>query len=135
MAESAIVVVDASTMVDLLLNTERSDQIRTSLRERSLVAPAHFDVEVMSALGRLERSGAISEEGASTRIDRLASAPIRREPLAPLLSGAWARRGDTRLTDALYVELAAALDTVVVTTDLRLARAHPALTHVPAAPT
>jgi predicted nucleic acid-binding protein len=68
------------------------------------------------------------------RIERLASAPIRREPLAPLLSGAWARRGDTRLTDALYVELAAALDTVVVTTDLRLARAHPTRTHVPAAP-
>lgn len=135
MAEPAAVVVDASTMVDLLLDTERSDRIRESLRERSLVAPAHFDVEVMSALGRLQRAGDLSDDGARTRIERLTSAPIRREPLAPLLSGAWARRSDTRLTDALYVELAVALDTVVVTTDLRLARAHPARTHVPGEPT
>jgi predicted nucleic acid-binding protein len=51
------------------------------------------------------------------------------------LRGAWARRGDTRLTDALYIELATALNTVVVTTDLRLARAHPTRTHVPEEPT
>ena len=42
-----------------------------------------------------------------------------------LVLGAWARRHNLRLTDALYVELAAQLDTVVVTTDRRLARATP----------
>lgn len=135
MADSETVVIDASTMVDLLLDTDHSDQIRQSLRGRSLIAPAHFDAEVMSALGRLQRSGDISDQGARTRIERLASAPIRRAPLPPLLSGAWSRRGDTRLTDALYVELAVALDTVVVTTDRRLARAHPTRTQVPEEPT
>ncbi len=70
-------------------------------------------------------AGSISETTATERIARLAAAPIRREPLAPLLAGAWDRRADTRLTDALYVELAETLDTVVVTTDRRLARAHP----------
>ena len=42
-----------------------------------------------------------------------------------LISGAWKRRDQVSLTDALYVELAAQLDTVVVTTDRRLARATP----------
>jgi predicted nucleic acid-binding protein len=135
MAEPDTVVVDASAMVDLLLDTERSSQVRDALRQRSLAAPAHFDAEVMSAIGRLRRTGDLSEHSAGARIERLASAPVRRAPLAPLLRGAWARRGDTRLTDALYIELATALNTVVVTTDLRLARAHPTRTHVPEEPT
>ncbi len=126
MAEPATVVIDASAMVDLLLDTELADQIRESLRSRSPATPAHFDAEVMSALGRLQRTGNLSERGPGARIERLANAPIGRAPLAPLLRGAWARRGDTRLTDALYIELAETLETVVVTTDLRLARAHPA---------
>ena len=41
------------------------------------------------------------------------------------LAGAWARRGDLRLLDALYVELAARLSVRILTTDHRLARATP----------
>jgi predicted nucleic acid-binding protein len=118
-------------MVDLLVDAEPTGALRSALAGRSLVAPAHFDVEVMSALGRLHRSGDLTEEAALARIERLAAAPIGRVPVAPLLTKAWARRADTRLTDALYVELAAELGTVVVTTDLRLARTHPDLTEVP----
>ena len=42
-----------------------------------------------------------------------------------LVEGAWGRRHQHPPADALYVELAAQLDTVVVTTDRRLARATP----------
>lgn len=98
---------------------------------RSLTAPAHFDAEVVSAIGRIHRSRAMSDAIAEACIERLRSAPVRRAPLAPLLVGAWARRNDTRLTDALYLELAASLNTVVVTTDRRLARAHPDRAEVP----
>lgn len=127
------VVVDASAMVDLLLGSERSELIRASLNGRSLVAPAHFDVEVMSAIGRLQRASDLTEESARSRVERLATAPIDRVPVAQLLLGAWARRDNTRLADALYIELAEELDTVVVTTDLRLARAHPTRTLTPKA--
>lgn len=127
------VVVDASAMVDLLLGSERSELIRASLDRRSLVAPAHFDVEVMSAIGRLQRSSDLTEDGARIRVERLATSPIERVPVAHLLLGAWARRDNTRLADALYIELADELDTVVVTTDLRLARAHPTRTLTPEA--
>jgi predicted nucleic acid-binding protein len=124
-------VLDASAMVDLLLDTESAPAVRRTLGGRRLAAPAHFDAEVMSAIGRLARSGALSEEAATVRIERLAAAPIERHPLDRLLMGAWARRDDTRLVDALYLELAAALDTVVLTTDRRLARAHPSSTVLP----
>jgi len=39
--------------------------------------------------------------------------------------GAWLRRENIRLADALYVELAEQLDVPLITTDLRLARATP----------
>ena len=131
MPDTGTVVLDASAMVDLLLDVDGAHLIREALEGRSLTAPAHFDVEVASAIGRLNRGGDLSDEASAARIDRLESAPIHRAMLTPLLSGAWARRHDTRLTDALYLELASSLDTVVVTTDRRLARAHPALAHVP----
>jgi predicted nucleic acid-binding protein len=50
---------------------------------------------------------------------------VMQHQLDGLVLGAWARRGTIRLADALYVELAAQLDTVVITTDRRLARATP----------
>ena len=54
------------------------------------------------------------------------SSPIELVDVGTLLAGTWAAATQRRsLTDALYVELAARLDTVVVTTDRRLARATP----------
>ena len=42
-----------------------------------------------------------------------------------LLTGAWNRRGNLRLVDALYVELAEQLDAPIITTDERLAATVP----------
>lgn len=125
------VVLDASAMVDLLLDTEASPAIQVAVRGRALAVPSHFDAEVFSAIGRLHRSGELDDSAATARIERLAGAPLERQPIAPLLVGAWGRSEHTRLADALYLELAAQLDTIVITTDRRLARAHPAATVVP----
>jgi predicted nucleic acid-binding protein len=127
----ATIVLDASTMVDLLLDAEASVAIRSAVRGRRVAVPSHFDAEVLSAIGRLHRAGDLTDSAATVRVERLAGAPFEREPLTPLLAGAWARRAHTRLADGLYLELAASLDTVVLTTDRRLARAHPALAVVP----
>jgi predicted nucleic acid-binding protein len=120
-------VVDASTMVHLLVGTPPAAGIERRLRGHQLVAPAHFDAEVLSALGRLERAGDISARQVSRRLERLESAPISRKPVAPLLRGAWRRRHNLRLVDALYVELSAQLgDAPLITTDGGLARTYPA---------
>ncbi len=116
-------VVDASAVVEALLGTDLGVKVRARMRGRQLHAPAHLDAEVLSALGRLHRAGELQQPTVTLALADLAAAPIRRHPLASLLSGAWKRRENQRLADALYAELAASLDSIpVLTTDARLAR-------------
>jgi len=118
-------IVDASAMVDVLLGAGRATAIRDRLRGHDLHVPAHFDAEVLSVLGRLERAGHLRASDAEERLDRVSGAPLERHPLAPLLSGAWQRRHNLRLDDALYVELAQQLEAPIVTVDAGLAAAAP----------
>lgn len=103
------VVLDASTMVDLLADTEYAAAIAARLRDTGLYAPASFDAEVLSALGRLQRAGELNVEDVEAGLTRLSTVPLTRYLLPGLLSGTWARRAELRLTDALYVELATQL--------------------------
>jgi predicted nucleic acid-binding protein len=117
-------VIDASAVVEALLGTDLGVKVRTRMRGHQLHAPAHLDAEVLSALGRLHRAGELSQSSVSEALDALAAAPIHRHPLGALLLGAWRRRENQRLVDALYTELAASLDSIpLLTTDARLARA------------
>ncbi|MEI6252610.1 MAG: type II toxin-antitoxin system VapC family toxin [Mycobacteriaceae bacterium] len=119
------VVIDASAMVDLLARTDRAPAVQARLAETILHAPAHFDAEVISALGRLQRAGVLDSDRADAALAALVRAPVTRHDLGPLLAGAWARREVLRLTDALYVELAEQRNWPLLTTDHRLARGWP----------
>lgn len=119
----ADLVVDASAMVDALAGTALGPVVIARLRDHTLHAPAHFDAEVLSALGRLQRAGSLSVRQVNTRVARLQSAPVQRHLLAPLLDGAWRRRHNLRLVDALYAQLADDLGVALVTTDAGLATA------------
>lgn len=110
-------------MVDLLVGSALAAPIESRLRGHELHAPAHFDAEVLSALGRLQRNGDMTVRQVSTRIQRVAAAPVERHLVNLLLEGAWKRRHNLRLVDALYVELAERLDATIVTTDAGLASA------------
>lgn len=112
-------------MVDLLAHTDRFDAVRARLAGTVMHAPAHFDVEVLSALGRMQRAGLLVVAEVEGALDGLTSAPVTRHLLSSLVSGAWARRDAFRLTDALYVELAHVTGSVLVTTDQRLGRGWP----------
>lgn len=115
-------VIDASAVIEALLGTDLGIEVRKRMRGHQLHAPAHIDAEVLSALGRLHRAGELSGSTVAAALGELAGAPIRRHPLAGLLSGAWQRRENQRLVDALYTELASSLDSTLFTTDARLAR-------------
>jgi len=121
LAES--LVIDASAMVDLLVGSDHASSVEARLHDSEVHAPGHFDAEVLSALGRLHRASQLTTRQVTDRVDLVASSPIVRHPLAPLLTGAWRRRRSLRLVDALYVELASQLDTLIVTTDPGLASA------------
>jgi predicted nucleic acid-binding protein len=119
------VVLDASALVDLLAEGPEAVWLMNRLQGCLVAAPAHLKAEVLSALGRRVRSGISTAAEAEAAVSHVASSIIEAHPLEGLLAGAWERRENLRLVDALYVELAAQLDTVVITTDRRLARATP----------
>jgi predicted nucleic acid-binding protein len=111
-------------MVEALLGSDLGLKVRERMRGHRLHAPAHLDAEVLSALGRLHRAGEVPQATVTAALGELAAAPIERHSLTSLLTGAWARRENQRLVDALYSELAAALDSIpLLTTNARLARA------------
>jgi len=110
-------------MVDLLVSSSLATNVEARLLGSELHAPAHFDAEVLSALGRLHRAGHLATRQVTERVELVAAAPIARHPLQPLLKGAWRRRENLRLVDALYVELASQLDAPIITTDRGLAAA------------
>jgi predicted nucleic acid-binding protein len=112
-------------MVDLLVGSSIAPAAQHRLRGHELHVPAHFDAQILSALGRLQRDGQLTVRQVTTRLQRVSAAPLQRHLLAPLLNGAWKLRHNLRLVDALYVELANRLDAPVVTTDARLAAASP----------
>ena len=114
------VVIDASALVDLLLSDGLGVAVATRIHGHVLHVPAHLDAEVMSALGRMWRGGVIPDDTVRVMLDSLLNAPVIRHPLAGLLLGAWERRANLRLADALYIELAESLSLKLVTTDQRL---------------
>lgn len=116
-------VIDASAMVDLLLRNSAGEAVGHALTATTLHAPAHFDVEVLSALARLHRAGHLTESEVEQRLEQLRDAPIERHTVTDLIEPAWTMRHNVRITDGIYLVLAAALDTRVVTTDRALARA------------
>jgi len=117
------VVLDASCMVDLLVGTPPARAVIERLRGVRVHVPTHFDAEVLSALGRLVRSGKLSARHGSDRVRRLRELTAERHPLPPLLVEAWGMRANLRLVDALYVALARRLEVPVLTTDGKLAAA------------
>jgi predicted nucleic acid-binding protein len=116
----AEVVLDASALVDLILGNPVVSAVRMRLAGRLLHAPGHIDAEVLSALGRLNRAGHLDDDAVTRLVGRVVDAPIERHPVHALVAGAWARRHQLRLADALYIELAAARGSALVTTDRRL---------------
>ncbi|MCW2848077.1 MAG: ribonuclease [Marmoricola sp.] len=117
------VVLDASAFIEVLRGGRHAGWVGRQLARADLAEPAHFQAEVLSAVGRHHRAGTVSAQAVEDSLRRATLLRAEVHPLGGLLLGAWARRDNLRLADALYVELAAQLDTVVVTTDRRLARA------------
>jgi predicted nucleic acid-binding protein len=116
-------VVDASALVEILLASDRGKRLKVELdRFDTIHAPAHLDAEVLSAFGRLHRAGAVLDGRVSDLLSDLAESSIQRHPVSILVNGAWGRRANLRLADALYVELAARVAGSLVTVDLRLAK-------------
>ena len=117
------VVVDASALIELLLQTRRAPAVLQAVGNTELVAPDVINPEVLSSLRRLERMGQLQTRRASQAVDDLLDAQVRRLPTLPLLPAAWTLRASVSSFDACYVALARDLGCPLVTGDLRLSRA------------
>lgn len=110
-------------MVAMLVAGRAAGVVAERIRGASVHVPAHFDAEVLSALGRIHRADELDASGVSTRLDVLAAAPFERHSLGPLLAEAWSPRANVRLVDALYIALAERSSAPLITLDKGLAAA------------
>jgi predicted nucleic acid-binding protein len=117
------VVADASAVVTAILS-DRGGAVATRLAaEDELHAPHLLDLEVLSAIRRLHRTGLLAETGAVQARTKLGLLPVRRYPHGPLAARIWELRDNLTVYDAAYVALAEALDATLVTADGLLAKA------------
>ncbi len=117
-----MLVVDASAVVELLVGGRHADWVAGIVRDEVIIAPELVDVEIASALARLQRGGLLDASEADAAMERFAVLPIERLSHAGLTAEAWQLRSVVRIADAFYVAAANALDCLLVTTDARLGR-------------
>jgi predicted nucleic acid-binding protein len=119
-----VIVLDASAVVDVVLDQPSKGWVLEQLRGTPVLAPGHQPAEVLSAVARLVRAGTLAPAVAD---EALAEAAGLRQELVPStadhLSRALGLQTRIRVLDALYVALAEERGAALVTTDARLARA------------
>lgn len=120
-----MIVVDASALLELLLQTPLGTRVEARLLrdDEEFHAPHLIDVEVTQALRRLLRAGEVSADRAGEAVEDLVDLDLHRHAPLDLLTRAWKLRENVTAYDAMYVVLAEALGGTVVTCDTRLAKA------------
>ena len=120
-----MIVVDASAVLEVLLATPASDEIRRRLFRsgETLHAPHLLDVEVLQVLRRYAARGVLSSERGAEAVGDFVSLPIERYTHELLVERIWDLRANLTAYDAAYVSLAELLRALLVTRDARLAKA------------
>ena len=116
------VVVDASAALDIALG--RQPRLAMLLVGEDLHVPMTFDVEVPSALRRLELAKLLTTKQVEEVRGNVSLIAMSRHPLVPhLIDTCWPWRHNITIQDGVYVALARLLGASLMTTDDRLARA------------
>jgi predicted nucleic acid-binding protein len=120
-----VIVLDASAVVALLLSTPLGRRVAEEIGSPTVTlhAPELLDIEVLQAVRRYVRLGAISPDRALISLEALQQLDITRYRHAELLTRIWALRENLTAYDAAYVSLAEALGAPLLTIDTRLAAA------------
>lgn len=120
-----MIVLDASALVELILSTATGQLVAARIADptEGLHAPHLADVEVVQALRRYVREGAIDAAGAAVALDQFLALDLQRHAHEPLLERVWQLRENLTAYDAVYVALAELLDAPLLTCDGPLSRA------------
>ena len=112
-----MIVVDASSIVEVLLNSRTGQAVldRMTRSRESLHAPSLIDLEVLAVLRRLTRTGDMDDDRADLAVSDYLDLPLARYPHATLIKRVWHLRQNFTVYDASYVALAEAIDAVLLT--------------------
>jgi len=121
----SLAIIDASVLAAFYAadDPRRVEVVTRLAAGDALFAPAHLDAEVVSALRGMARDNPALDRTVPGALTHLASFPIRRMPLHPLLERMWALRHNVTAYDAAYIALAERLDSPLITCDAKLAAA------------
>jgi len=120
-----VIVVDASALLEVLLNTPAGTRVahRLFAEDETLHAPHLLDVEVAQALRRYALAGDLDAARGLQAVEDLADFPLTRYPHDLFLPRIWELRHNVTAYDAAYIALAETLAAPLVTRDAGLASA------------
>ena len=120
-----MIVLDASAMVDWLLQTPAGQRIeqRIYARNETLHSVHLLDVEFTQVLRRLVRERTLIPKRADEAMEDLMALRITRYAPVLLLSRIWQLRNNMTVYDAAYVALAEELKAPLITRDQKIAAA------------
>lgn len=120
-----MIVVDASCVLELLLNTSAAETVAERLfgAGEPLHAPHLLDLEVAQVLRRYTATRLLPATRGAEALADLANMRLQRWSHEPLLPRIWQLRDGLTAYDAAYVALAEALGASLVTMDRRAAAA------------
>jgi predicted nucleic acid-binding protein len=118
-----VIVVDASAVIEVLLNTPGGVRAvdRLFADGETLHAPHLLDLEVAQVLRRYALAAELDAARGAQALEDLAALPLNRYPDDVLLPRIWELRHNVTAYDAAYVALADALAAPLVTRDAALA--------------
>lgn len=117
--------IDASALLEMLLRTQRADQLlrRTLEPAERMHAPHLLDIEVTQVLRRLALRKEITTARAEEALNDFNNLAIERHEHQALVSRIWQLRDSMTAYDGAYVALAEALSAPLLTCDAKLAGA------------
>ncbi len=120
-----MIVLDASAVVDWLLQTPAGQRIeqRIYARNDTLHTVHLLDVEFAQVLRRLVREGTLARKRAAEAMEDLIAVRITRYAAVALLHRIWQLRQNLSAYDAAYVALAEELKAPLITRDQKIAAA------------
>jgi len=119
-------VIDASALLEILLRTDRADQLmeRAFSGSEQMHAPQLLDIEITQVLRRLVRQKEITAARAEQAQQDLTDLIIERHEHQALVQRIWQLRDCLSAYDGAYVALAEALAAPLLTCDGKLAGSH-----------